>query len=70
MGLRLDEGIAIKRLTQISGLTLNAIINEDALTQFIDNRWLIYDSVKQNLRTTQNGRLRLNALLRQLINES
>jgi putative oxygen-independent coproporphyrinogen III oxidase len=59
-GLRLSQGIGTTRLSQATD-----IINEDALQRLIEADFLICD--ESGLRTTQKGRLCLNAVLAALL---
>ncbi len=58
MGLRLSEGVDLKRLTQLSGITLS----EDRIA-LLKDEGLIACEVPHRLRLTPQGRLVLNAVI-------
>ena len=65
MGLRMTEGIAVDRIQRLSGDPLSKSLNGKALSHFIDEGWLRLDNGR--LSTTQDGRLRLNSILADLL---
>ena len=65
MGLRMANGISVDRIERLSGRPLSKSLNENALGHFIDEGWLRLDGGR--LYTTQNGRLRLNSILAELL---
>lgn len=60
MGLRLSDGISLRRLARIANQTLP----ESTVTELVESGHLIL--AKDRLRTTRAGRLLLNAVLRRL----
>ncbi len=61
MGLRLYQGISIKRCEKLSGLRFVDMINEDNLQNICAQGWGERDG--DNLRLTREGLLRLNAII-------
>ena len=65
MGLRLTEGIDAQRFFTRTGVQLMEAIEPDILAQAIEAGYLTHDGA--TLRATQEGRLRLDALLAALV---
>lgn len=61
MGLRLTDGVDIAALSGESGKEFASMINQDNLRTIIGQEWAVYDG--RTLRLTQEGTLRLNAIL-------
>ena len=68
MGLRLSEGVPESRLIRETGQGFDAL-NMGRLETLLDEKLLIMDNAQNNkrLRTTDAGRLRLNAVLEYLL---
>ena len=65
MGLRLSEGIDPARVLARTGLPLAALLDADVLAQAEDEGYLLH--TPERLRATDEGRLRLDALLAALV---
>jgi oxygen-independent coproporphyrinogen-3 oxidase len=65
MGLRLTEGIELERLARASGRPVDQSLRVEALAAFIEDGWLERDD--RRLRATEEGFLRLNAIIAALI---
>ena len=65
MGLRLNEGVDLQRLSLQTGASLDTFIDETALNILIENGFLEINA--SHLRATSEGRQRLNAVLSRLI---
>lgn len=65
MGLRLTEGISQIYFKERTGLSLDACLNQEMLQACIDEGYLLYD--EDRIRTTMEGRLRLESILSHLI---
>ncbi len=64
-GLRLSEGLNRSRFEDLAGQVVEKFIDGSALTRLISGGFLIFD--ERSLRTTQEGRLCLNAVLAELL---
>jgi len=64
-GLRLSQGIEAARFKLLSGLSLQSVLDANALARLIDGDFLI--SGETGLRATAKGRLCLNAVLAELL---
>ena len=64
-GLRLSEGLDIRRFQLISGVKLDSCLQPEGLSRLIEGGFLVHDNA--NLRATPDGRLRLNAVLAELL---
>ena len=65
MGLRLTEGIENEQFLRHTGLTLDSALDQDTLRMARDAGYLV--RTPERLKATPEGRLRLNALLGQLV---
>ncbi|MEL6964201.1 MAG: radical SAM family heme chaperone HemW [Pseudomonadota bacterium] len=65
MGLRLEEGVDLKRLEQLAGRGWRDILNAAAIDAFFDEGWLTLDETR--LQATESGLQRLNAILGSLL---
>ena len=65
MGLRLHEGVDAARFTRRTGMTLEASVDATVLQQAIEAGYLTQTA--DRLTATQDGRLRLDALLPALL---
>ena len=65
MGLRLANGIDVRRVERLSGRPLAETLNGSALDMLLDDGWLKVE--QQRLVATASGRLRLNAILAALL---
>ncbi|MBR2123598.1 MAG: coproporphyrinogen III oxidase [Acetobacter sp.] len=65
MGLRVEEGINLHRFAQRTGMTLEQSVDHDILNKALEENYLV--QTETILRTTQEGRLRLEALLSALV---
>jgi oxygen-independent coproporphyrinogen-3 oxidase len=65
MGLRLGEGVALAAIAEETGTELADGLDAGALARLIDGGFLILDA--ERLRTTAAGRLRLDAVLGELL---
>ena len=65
MGLRLTEGIDNEQFLRRTGLTLDSALDQDTLRMARDAGYLV--RTPERLKATPEGRLRLNALLGQLV---
>ncbi|MDA0229476.1 MAG: radical SAM family heme chaperone HemW [Proteobacteria bacterium] len=65
MGLRLHDGVDVRRLTARSGLTLAQAVRPGALQRLTDGGFLACDG--DTLRATENGRTLLNSVLSELL---
>ena len=65
MGLRLDEGLSNDRFCRLTGQNIMDIIDRSALAALSDGGFLRWDG--KDLRTTDRGRLVLNAVLGRLL---
>ncbi len=65
MGLRLSEGIALDRVSQETRVDLGTIMDEDRLERLVAGDQLILENGW--LKTTADGRLRLNSVLAYLL---
>ncbi|CAI3933303.1 MULTISPECIES: radical SAM family heme chaperone HemW [Commensalibacter] len=61
MGLRLTEGVQAEAFAQRCGVDLMDAINQSMLTALLEENYLSWDN--NYLKTTPQGRLRLNAIL-------
>lgn len=67
MGLRLKQGVALKRFQEESGQALSDFVNTKALQQMIDAGFLQQD--ENNLRPTPAGLQRLSSILKFILDE-
>ena len=65
MGLRLNEGVSLKKLYKITGKTLGQLFDEEALYLLKNEGYLSADNFY--LRATDSGRQRLNGVVRCLL---
>ena len=65
MGLRLEQGIDVRKLERLSGRPLRETLNAKALTSFEEEGWI--DANEQNLRATAAGFARLNTIIGALL---
>ena len=65
MGLRLKEGVSLKKLYKITGKTLGQLFDEEALYLLKNEGYLSTDNFY--LRATDSGRQRLNGVVRCLL---
>ncbi len=65
MGLRLEEGISLKAISDETGDELNSLINQSRLNQLCDEKLLVVNTDK--IWATSAGRARLNSLLAYLL---
>jgi oxygen-independent coproporphyrinogen-3 oxidase len=65
MGLRLTKGIDRHHFKQHTGCDLMTIVNRKALAELVEQGLLECDA--QALRTSQKGRLLLNAIIGRLL---
>ena len=65
MGLRLVEGVDLKRFAAIAGVDMAQIVDADALERLTNGALVEYDAAV--LRATAEGRQRLNAVLSALL---
>lgn len=64
-GLRLTEGLSSERFKLLSGQSIENAINQENIVRLTDGGFLIFD--EKGLRTTDEGRLCLNAVLAELM---
>lgn len=65
MGLRLTEGVQTDVFAKRCGIALMDVINQSMLTALLEENYLSWDD--NHLKTTTQGRLRLNAILEVLL---
>lgn len=65
MGLRLQEGIHAVSFQKRCGIELIEALNHDKLNLLVEENFLIWDGII--LKTTQQGKMKLNALLEALL---
>ena len=65
MGLRLHEGVDLRRFTARTGLSLGAAVRPDALGRLSDGGFLVHS--EETLRATGKGRSVLNGVLAELL---
>ena len=65
MGLRLKEGVSLKKLYKLTGKTLDKLFDEEALNLLKNEGYLKADDFC--LRATDSGRQRLNGVVRCLL---
>ena len=65
MGLRLKEGVSLKKLYRLTGKTLDQLFDKEALYLLGNEGYLKTDGVY--LRATESGRQRLNGVVRCLL---
>lgn len=65
MGLRLTEGVQTDIFAKRCGIALMDVINQSMLTALLEENYLSWDD--NHLKTTTQGRLRLNAILEVLL---
>ncbi len=65
MGLRLADGVDVRRIERLSGRPLADTLNGSALKALLENGWLRIG--RQRLTATAAGRLRLNGILATLL---
>ena len=65
MGLRLLEGLRPETFRAATGLDLGEAFDADRIARLVDGSFLVHDDA--GLRCTAEGRLRLNALLENLL---
>ena len=65
MGLRLEEGIPLTRIEDLTGKPLKHVIDKRRLDDLVEGGFILYD--QQILRVTSAGRQRLNAVLLHLL---